>query len=72
MASSALSCEPATTTVLPLEVHPSARETVLPIEPIVQQEVENFLEPLVFVWDEDRFVVSEAIQSYLALFNADH
>lgn len=71
MASSALSCEPATATVLPLEVHTSVREPALPIEPIVQQE-EDFLEPLVFVWDEERYIVSEAIRNYLALFNADH
>ncbi len=72
MAATAISCEPATALVLPPEVLPSARETVVPIEPVEQQDVENFLEPLVFVWDEEKYIVSEAIRSYLALFNADH
>ncbi len=72
MAATAISCEPATALVLPPEVLPSARETVVPIEPVAQQDVENFLEPLVFVWDEEKYIVSEAIRSYLALFNADH
>ncbi len=72
MAATAISCEPATALVLPPEVLPSARETVVPIEPVAQQDVENFLEPIVFVWDEDWFVVSEAIRKELAIFNADH
>lgn len=35
-------------------------------------EVENFLEPLELSWDEDRFIVAEAIQRELAQFNANH
>jgi len=63
-----ISCEPVTAMELP-EVHQSARE--LP-SPHKDHEVENFLDPLVFDWDEDRFVVSEAIRNELAEFNADH
>ncbi len=72
MASIATTCEPTTATILPPEVHQTARETVLTVEPVVKPEVENFLEPLVFVWDEEKYIVSEAIRSYLAVFDADH
>lgn len=34
----------------------------------VVSEVENFLEPLVFDWDEDDYLVSRAIRSYVAEF----
>ena len=69
MASTMISCEPATATELP-EVRQSAREAVLPVDR--QYEMENFFEPLAFDWDEDWFVVSEAIRKELAIFNADH
>ena len=72
MASTAISCEPATATILPPEVHQPARVTAPPIEPVEQPDVENFLEPLVFVWDEEKYIVSEAIRNYLAVFDADH
>ncbi len=51
------------------EVHQPSFETAFTF---AHQEVEDFLEPLVFVWDEEKYIVSEAIRSYLALFNADH
>ena len=51
------------------EVHQSARETVTPVK---QQDVENFLDPLVFHWDEEKYIVSDAIRSYVAQFDADH
>ncbi len=63
-----ISCEPVSAMELP-EVHQSARE--LP-SPHKDQAVENFLDPLVFDWDDDRFIVSEAIRHELAKFNADH
>ena len=63
-----INCEPVTALELP-EVHQSARESVTHVK---QQDVENFLDPLVFNWDEDRFIVSEAIRNELAKFNADH
>ena len=68
MASTLISCEVSTAAGLP-EVQQFTRETVLPVE---QQDVENFLEPLVFVWDEEKYIVSEAIRNYLAVFDADH
>ena len=50
------------------KVHRPSFETALTF---AEQEVEDFLEPLVYVWDEERYIVSEAIRRYLALFNAD-
>ena len=46
------------------EVHRPSFETALTF---AEQEVEDFLEPLVYVWDEERYIVSEAIRRYLAL-----
>ena len=63
-----INCEPVTALELP-EVHQSARESVTHVK---QQDVENFLDPLVFHWDEEKFIVSEAIRSYVAQFDADH
>jgi len=37
-----------------------------------QQDEENFLDPLVFNWDEEKFIVSEAVRCYVAQFDADH
>jgi len=63
-----INCEPATALELP-EVHQSSSETMTPVK---QQDVENFLDPLVFHWDQEKYIVSEAIRSYVAQFNADH
>lgn len=63
-----VTCEPGTTLELP-EVPHLSLETVPPVE---QQDVENFLDPLVFHWDEEKYIVSEAIRSYVAQFDADH
>jgi len=63
-----INCEPVTALELP-EVHQSARESVIPVK---QQDVENFLDPLDFHWDQEKYIVSEAIRSYMAQFDADH
>lgn len=62
------SCEQATAVELP-EVQQPAREIAPHLEP---QDVENFLDPLIFHWDEENYIVSEAIRSYVVQFDADH
>ena len=33
---------------------------------------EDFLEPLVFDWSEDKFIVAQAVRYYMAQFDADY
>lgn len=62
-------CDSATATEPP-EVHQLARQAVAPVKQ--QEEMDDILDPLVFHWDQEKYIVSEAIRSYVAQFDADN
>ena len=61
------SCEQATALEFP-EVRQSTSEKNFAQE----TNVEQFLDPLFFQWNEEQFIVSEAVRSYVAQFDADY
>ncbi len=59
---------------LDADVEPHETQQILETRDATTKEMsaEDFLEPPIFNWSVDDFIVTEAIRKYLAEFYADH